>query len=131
MMQRTKVDRLLQVRFDSGADKTMLKRSVFNPSSGQRRKVTGVTSALIMNKEVMMEDLFFPEFSVTKRVPGPIRAIVMEHDAALYDLIISMDVMQKLGIDIHNTSKTIVLDSQRNRKKFHSHWSRPERQTVV
>jgi hypothetical protein len=54
MMQRTKVDRLLRVLFDSGADKTMLKRSVFNPSSGQQRKVTGVTLALIMNKEVMM-----------------------------------------------------------------------------
>jgi hypothetical protein len=29
------------------------------------------------------------------------------------DLIIGMDVMQKLGIDIPNTSRTIIWDSQR------------------
>jgi hypothetical protein len=125
-MQRAKVDRLFRVLFDSGCDKTMLKRSVLppgvNPSLGRRRQVTGVASTLIMNKEVMMEDLFFTEFSATKRVPGPIRAIVMEHDAAPYDLIIGMDVMQKLGIEIHNTIKTIVWDSQHIPFKPHDYF---------
>ena len=126
-MQRTKVDKLLRVLFDSGADKTMLKRSVLpsgvNPSLGRKRKVTGVASTLIMDKEVILEDLFFPEFSATKNVSGPIRAMLMEHEAAPYDLIIGMDVMQKLGIDIHNTTKTVVWDMHRIPFKPHDYFS--------
>jgi hypothetical protein len=55
----------------------------------------------------------------------------MEHDAAPYDLIISMDVMQKLGIDIHNTSKKSFWTPNAIAKKLHSHWSRPERIRAV
>jgi hypothetical protein len=54
-----------------------------------------------------------PEFSSTQRVSGPIRAFVIDNNESHYDLIIGMDVMQILGIDIHNSSKTIVWDTLR------------------
>jgi hypothetical protein len=68
-IQHTRVDCLLHVLFDSGADQTMMKHSVLppgvNPSLGRKRRVTGVTSSTLLDKEVLIEDMILPEFSAT------------------------------------------------------------------
>jgi hypothetical protein len=69
-MQKTRVDCMLKVLFDSGSDKTMLKRSSLpkgiSPSIGRKRKVTGVTASVSTDTEVLLENLSFPEFSPTQ-----------------------------------------------------------------
>jgi Reverse transcriptase (RNA-dependent DNA polymerase) len=116
-MQQTGVNCLLRVLFDSGSDKTLLKQSALppgiNPSLGKKRKVIGVAASSIMDREVLIENMTLPEFLSTQRVSGPIRAFVMNNNESQYDLIIGMDVMQILGIDIHNSTKTIVWDTLR------------------
>jgi hypothetical protein len=67
-----------------------------------------VTSSALLDKEVLIEDMTLPEFSSNTCIPGPIRAIIMDNVESSYDIIISMDLMQTLGIDIHNSSKTVV-----------------------
>jgi hypothetical protein len=112
MMQNAHVDCLLHVLFDSGADKTMMKRSVLppgvNPSLGPKHQVTGVTTSALLKKEVLIEDTILPKFSATSCISGPIRAIIMDNVESSYDFIIGKDLMQTLGIDIHNSSKIIV-----------------------
>jgi hypothetical protein len=116
-MQNTRVDCLLRVLFDSGANKTMMKRLVLppgvNPSMGRKRRVTGVTASTLLDKEVLIKDMILPEFSATTCISGPIRAILMDNVESTYDLIIGMDLMQTLGIDIHNLSETVVWDQLR------------------
>jgi hypothetical protein len=116
-MQNARVNRLLRVLFDSGSDKTLIHQSALppgiTPSIGKKRRLTGVTSSVHVDKEVILENLTLPEFLAMLRVPGPIRAIVMYNDESPYDLIIGMDLMQVLGIDIHNTSKTIAWRDKR------------------
>jgi hypothetical protein len=111
-MQNTRVDCLLRVLFDSGANKTMMKRSVLplgvNPSLGRKRQVTSVTTSALLDKELLIEDIILPEFSATTHISGPIRAIIMDDIESSYDFTINMDLMQTLGIDIHNLSKMIV-----------------------
>jgi hypothetical protein len=63
-----------------------------------------------------------PEFSSTQRVLGPIRVLIMTHNESPYDLIIGMDLMQTLGIDIHNSSKTVVWDTLRVPFKPHDYF---------
>ena len=46
------------------------------------------------------------EFSPTKKIPGPMKAIVYKNNDSPYDLIISMDMLQLLGIDINTSTKT-------------------------
>jgi hypothetical protein len=116
-IQHASMNCMLRVLFDSGSDKTLIKQSVLprgiNPSIGKKRKVIGVTASLIMDREVIIENMTLPEFLSTQRVSGPIRAFVIDNNEPHYDLIIGMDVMQILGIDIHNSSKTIVWDKLR------------------
>jgi Reverse transcriptase (RNA-dependent DNA polymerase) len=116
-IQRTTVDCMLRVLFDSGSDKTLIKQSSLpsgiTPSIGRKRKVVGVTSSSIMDREVFIENMTLPEFSSTQRISGPLRVFVMNNNDSKYDLIIGMDVMQILGIDIHNSTKTIVWDTLR------------------
>jgi hypothetical protein len=82
-IQNTCVDCLLRVLFDSRANKTMMKRLALplgvNPSLGQKRCVTGVTSSALLDKEVLFEDMILPEFSATTCISGPISAIIMDH----------------------------------------------------
>jgi hypothetical protein len=83
-IQQTKVNNLLKVLFDSGSDKTIFKRSslpqVIQPSTGKKRKVSGVNTSSVIDQDVLLMDLTLPEFSSTQRIPGPIRAIVMDKD---------------------------------------------------
>jgi len=117
LMQNIHVNSLLRVLFDTGSDKTMLRHEAIPkgivPSLGRKRKITGVNATTTTNREVMLEEMTLPEFSATQRVSGPIRAIVMSNMDGPYDLIIGMDMLQALGIDIHNTSKTIVWNNKR------------------
>jgi hypothetical protein len=108
-MQQTGVNCLLSVLLVSGSDKTLLKQSALPP--GINPSLGGVTASSIMNQEVLIENMTLPEFSSTQRVSGPIRAFVMDNNESQYDLIIGMDVMQIPGIDIHNSTKTIVRDT--------------------
>jgi hypothetical protein len=55
----------------------------------------------------LLTDITLPEFSLSQRIPGPIRALIMPMDTQ-YDLIIGIDVMQVIGLDLINSSKTIV-----------------------
>jgi hypothetical protein len=116
-IQHTNVNCMLRVLFDSGSDKTLIKQSSLplgiTPSIGRKSKVIGVTSSSIMDWEVFIENMTLPEFSSTQRVSGPLRVFVMDNNNSHYDLIIGMEVMQILGIDIHNCTKTIVWDTLR------------------
>jgi hypothetical protein len=69
-----------------------------------------VNASSVTNQDVLLQDITLPEFLSSQHIPGPIRAIVMSMDAH-YDLIIGMDVMQIIGLDLHNSSKTIVWNS--------------------
>jgi hypothetical protein len=60
----------------------------------------------IIDQHVLLTDITLPEFSSSQRIPGPIRALIMPMDTQ-YDLI-GMDVMQVIGLDLLNSSKTIV-----------------------
>jgi hypothetical protein len=125
-LQKTRVNKLLKVLFDSGSDKTMFNRKALppgiNPSLGRKRKITGVISSAIVDQEIVIEEMTLPEFSSTRRVSGPIRAIVMDQPESSYDIIIGMDLMQTLGIDIHNTTKTVVWDTLRIPFKPHNYF---------
>jgi Retroviral aspartyl protease len=105
------VGSIQHVLFDSGSDKTILKRSSLpqgiEPSTGKRRKVSGVNASSVTDQDVLLTDIPLPEFSSSQCIPGLICAIVMNMGAQ-YDLIIGMDVMQVIGLDLHNSSKTIV-----------------------
>jgi hypothetical protein len=96
-IQQTKVNILLKVLFDSGSDKTIFKKSSLpqdiEPSTGKKRKVSGMNASSVIDQYVMLKDITLPEFSSSQRIPGPIRALIMPMDAQ-YDLIIGMDVMQ-------------------------------------
>jgi hypothetical protein len=74
-----------------------------NPSFGQKRHVTSVTSSALLDKEVLIEDMILPEFSATTWILGPIRAIIMDNVESSYDLIVGMDLMHKLEIDVEPT----------------------------
>jgi hypothetical protein len=121
-IQQTKVNILLKVLFDSRSDKTIFKRSSLpqgiEPSTVKKRKVSGVNTSSVTNQDVLLTDITLPEFLSSQRVPGPIRAIVINMDAQ-YDLIIGMDVMQVIGLDLHNLSKTFVWNG--NHVPFKSH----------
>jgi hypothetical protein len=108
-MQNNRVDCLLRVLVDSRATKTMMKCSVLplgvNPSLGRKRRVTSVTTSALLDKEVLIEDIILPEFSATTHISGPICTIIMDDIESSYDFIIDMDLMQTLGIDIHNSPK--------------------------
>jgi hypothetical protein len=103
---------LLGVLFDSGADKTMMKRSALplgmNPLLGQKRCVTGVTSSALLDKEVLIEDTIHPEFSSTTHISEPILAIIMDNSESSYDLIISIDLVQTLLRQIRMDARQTV-----------------------
>jgi hypothetical protein len=121
-IQQTKVNHLLKVLFDSGSDTTIFKRSSLpqgiEPSTGKKRKVSGVTETSVIDQYVMLKDITLPEFSSSQRIPGPIKALLMPMEAQ-YDLIVGMDIMQIIGLDLHNSSKTIVWNG--NHVPFKSH----------
>jgi hypothetical protein len=102
-----------------------------NPSLGRKRLVTGVTSSALLDKEVLIEDMTLPEFSSNTRISGPICAIIMDNAESSYDIIISMDLMQTLGIDIHNSSKTVVWGQLRVPVKPHDYFSSNLFQTAL
>jgi hypothetical protein len=102
-----------------------------NPSLGQKRHVTGVTSSALLDNEVLIEDMILPEFSSNTRISGPIRAIIMDNTESSYDIIIGMDLMHTLGIDIHNSSKTVVWGQLRVPFKPHDYFSSNLFQTVL
>jgi hypothetical protein len=110
-IQQTKVNILLKVLFDSGSDKTIFKRSSLplsiEPSTGKKLKVSGVNASSVIDQHVLLTDITLPEISSSQCIPGPICALIMPMDTQ-YDLIIGMDVMQVIGLDIINSSKTIA-----------------------
>jgi hypothetical protein len=75
-IQKTSVNSLLHVLFDSGSNKTLLKQSALppgiTPSIGKKRKVIGVNASTIMDREVIIENMTLPEFLFTQCVFGPI-----------------------------------------------------------
>jgi hypothetical protein len=135
MIQNTRVDCLLCVLFDSGADKTMMKHLAIppgvNPSLGRKRCVTSVTASALLDKEVLIKDLILPEFSPTTCVSGPIYAIIMDNSESSNDLIIGMDLIQTLGIDVHNSSKMVVWDQLQVPCKPHDYFSSNLFQTAL
>jgi hypothetical protein len=134
-IQKSHENCLLHVLFNSGADKTMMKRSALplgvNPSLGKKRRVTGVMSSALLDKEVLIEDMILPEFSSNTRISGPIRAIIMDNKESSYDIIISMDLMQTLGTDIHNSSKTVLWGQLQVPFKPHDYFSSNLFQTAL
>jgi hypothetical protein len=102
-----------------------------NPSLGRKRRVTGVTTSALLDKEVLIEDMILPKFSATTHILGPIHAIIMDNVESSYDFIIGMDLMQTLGIDIHNLSKTIVSGDLWVLFKPHDYFSSNLFQTVL
>jgi hypothetical protein len=70
---------------------------------------------------MLLRDITLPEFSSSQRIPGPIRAKAMDTNAQ-YDLIIGTNVMQVIGLDLHNLSKTIVWNDHRVPFKPHDYF---------
>jgi hypothetical protein len=97
--------------FDSRSDKTIVKQTSLptgiEMSTGKKHKILGVNASSTTDQDVLLKDNTLPEFSSLQRIPGPIHAIVMDTDTQ-YDLIIGMDMMQAIGLDLHNSSNTIV-----------------------
>jgi hypothetical protein len=102
-----------------------------NPLLGQKRHVTGVTASAFLDKEVLIKDMILPEFSPTTHISGPICAIIMDNSESFYDHIISMDLMQTLGVDIHNSPKMVVWDQLRVPFKPHNYFSSNLFQTTL
>jgi hypothetical protein len=125
-IQQIKTNALWKVLFDSRSDKTIVKRSSLpsgiETSSGKKRKTLGVNASSVIDQDMLLRDITLPEFSSSQRIPGPIRAIVMDTDTQ-YDLIIGMDVMQVIGLDLHNSSKTIVWNDHRVPFKPHDYFN--------
>jgi hypothetical protein len=121
--------------FDPGANKMMMKRSALppgvNPLLGLKHCVTGVTTSALLDKEVLIEDMILPEFSSTNHISGPIHAIIMDNVESSYDIIIGMDLMQTLGIDIHNLSKMAMWDHLQVLFKPHDYFSSNLFQTAL
>jgi hypothetical protein len=105
----------------------LMKRSALppgvNPLLGRKRHVISVTSSALLDKEVPIEDMILPEFSAITCTSGPIRAIIMDNIESSYDLIISMDLMQTMGINIHNSSKKVMWDQLQEPFKPHDYFS--------
>jgi hypothetical protein len=82
-----------------------------------------VTASTLLDKEVLIEDIILPEFSATTCISGPIHAIIMDNIESSNDSIIGMDLMPTLGIDIHNSSKTIAWGDLRVPFNPHNYFS--------
>jgi hypothetical protein len=110
-IQQTKTNALWKVLFDSRSDITIVKQSSLpsgiETTTGKKCKILGVNTSSTIDQDVLLKDITLPEFSSLQRIPGPIHAIVMDTDTQ-YDLIIGMDIMQVIGLDLHNLSKMIV-----------------------
>jgi hypothetical protein len=120
-----KTNALWKVLFDSGSDKTIVKRLSLplgiETSIGKKRKILGVNASSTIDQDVLLKDITLPEFSSLLHIPGPICAIIMDTDTQ-YDLIIGMDIMQVIGLDFHNLSKTIVWNDHRVPSKPHDYF---------
>jgi hypothetical protein len=78
----------------------------------KKRKILGVNASSTTDQDVLLKYITLPELSSSQHIPGPICAIVRDTDTQ-YDLFIGMDVMQAIGLDLHNSSKTIVWNDHR------------------
>jgi hypothetical protein len=76
-----------------------------------------VNTSSVINQNVLLTDITFPVLVFTT----PIHAIVMDMEAQ-HDLIIGMDIMQVIGLDFHNSSKTIVWNDKRVPFKSHDYF---------
>jgi hypothetical protein len=76
-------------------------------STGKKWKVSGVNASSVIDQHDLLTDITLPELLSSQHIPGPIRALIMPMDTQ-FDLIIGMDVMQVIGLDLINSSKTIV-----------------------
>lgn len=101
----------LKVLFDSGSDHTMFNRRALprgaTPKIVEGKRIVGIHGTETHNNQVFLEDVSLPEFSASQRVPGPLPCIVFDNTQTLYDVIIGNDLMMELGIDIHNSTKTV------------------------
>jgi hypothetical protein len=125
IIQQNQTNALWRVLFDSGSDKTIVKQTSF-PSgietlTGKKHKIRRVNASSTTDQDVLLMDITLPEFSSLQRIPGPIRAIVMDTDTQ-YDLILGMDIMQAIGLDLHNSSKMIVWNDHRVPFKPHDYF---------
>jgi hypothetical protein len=89
--------------------------------TGKKHKILGVNASSTIDQDVLLRDITLPEFSSSQRIPGPICVIVMDTDTQ-YDLIIGKDVMQVIGLDLHNLSKTIAWNDHRVPSKPHDYF---------
>jgi hypothetical protein len=101
----------LKVLFDSGSDHTMFNRRALpkgaTPKLVQGKRIVGLHGVETHNNQVFLKDVSLPEFSASQRVPGPLPCIVFDNAQTIYDVIIGNDLMTKLGIDIHSSTKTV------------------------
>jgi hypothetical protein len=125
IIQQTKTNALWKVLFYSGSNKTIVKRmslpSGMETLTGKKRKICGVNASSTTDQNVLLKDITLPAFSSLQQIPGPIRAIVMD-TYTQYDLILGMGVMQAIGLDLHNSSKTIVWNDHRVPFKPHDYF---------
>jgi hypothetical protein len=111
LIQSTKNRCALKVLFDSGSDRTFIKRSAL-PKGAVPKTVTALRVNTIqginkVTQQVILKDLTLPEFSPTQRIDKAIVAYVYDHLDSPYDVVIGLDVLVPLGINISCTTKTI------------------------
>jgi len=101
----------LRVLFDSACDVTLWNRRALpkgvQPEGGGAVRSTSIHGTKWMDQSVLCTELCFPELSATSKVEGPVRATIFDNPESSYDVIIGMDLLQALGIDVLNSTKTI------------------------
>ena len=88
-----------------GQHKSLAQRRTCKDSAGDTHDRH--PSGKILNQEVLLEDIGFPKFTPTQQIPGPICVTVFHNLESNYDVILSMDIMQVLGIDFSCSTKTV------------------------
>lgn len=110
-VQGVKLDKPLVALLDSGSDTTMFNFKAL-PKGVAPKTVKGTATNSVhgtkkMNQMVALDGMRLPELSPTLSVSGKIAATMFNNPNSAYDVILGMDVLQALGIDIHNSTKTV------------------------
>jgi len=103
--------RPLKVLFDTGSDKTFIKRQSLpkgaTPSlSSKAINVSTLTGNQEVKATVKLQGVTLPEFSTSTKIDKSIQAYVFDHEST-YDVILGNDVLIPLGFNFLSSSKTM------------------------
>jgi hypothetical protein len=76
-------------------------------STGKKQKVSGMNASSVIDQDILLKDITLLEFLSSQHIPSPICAIFIDMETQ-YDMIIGMDIMQDIGLNLLNLSKTTI-----------------------